>query len=270
MLVVFHQSLSDNTSPQVSRTLLSILGNLNNAEIWMVSILPLIFNSFSLFSEYLVTILSAPTITSITITLMFTVFLILRQDPNICLSFHFLYFHFVVCWNIIIIIIIISFLVSSSEQLQLMVSLKNLSDSKSPQVSRTICSILANFHNAVVWMVLILLLISNSSNPFFKPLGTIPSIPTTTSNTVTLMFHSFFSSLARSKYLFLFSLSLIFILWSVGTAKSTRLQVLFFLLINTRCVIFRLELGDLCVCQNPREFNTSHSLEQILVCTYII
>ena len=45
------------------------------------------------------------------------------------------------------------------------------------------------------------------------------------------MFHSFFSSLARSSYLSFFSHSFCFILWSAGTAKSTILQVLFFLLL---------------------------------------
>ena len=44
------------------------------------------------------------------------------------------------------------------------------------------------------------------------------------------MFHSFFNSLARSRYLSFFSLSFSFILWSTGTAKPTILQVLFYLL----------------------------------------
>ena len=39
--------------------------------------------------------------------------------------------------------------------------------------------------------------------------------------TVTFMFHSFFNSLARSKYFSLFSISFMFTLWSVGTEKST-------------------------------------------------
>ena len=42
------------------------------------------------------------------------------------------------------------------------------------------------------------------------------------------MFHSFFNSLSRSKYLSFFSHSFSFILWSAGTAKSTILQILFF------------------------------------------
>ena len=38
---------------------------------------------------------------------------------------------------------------------------------------------------------------------------------------VTCVFHSFFHSLARSRYLSFFSHSFSFILWSAGTAKST-------------------------------------------------
>ena len=45
------------------------------------------------------------------------------------------------------------------------------------------------------------------------------------------MFNSFFYSQARSRYLSLFSHSFSFILWSAGTAKTTILQVLIFLLI---------------------------------------
>ena len=46
------------------------------------------------------------------------------------------------------------------------------------------------------------------------------------------MFHSFFfSSLARSGYLYLFSLSINFTLWSTGQAKYTIRPVLFFIII---------------------------------------
>ena len=41
----FYRSLSDSKSPQVSRTLLSILTDLNTAVVWTVSIRPSIFNS---------------------------------------------------------------------------------------------------------------------------------------------------------------------------------------------------------------------------------
>ena len=75
-------------------------------------------------------------------------------------------------------------------------------------------------------------LISKSSGSLTNPLGIVPSALTTISITVTFIFHSFLSSLARSRYLSLFSPS--FILWAVETAKSTIQQVLFFLLTLTR------------------------------------
>ena len=43
--MVSRRSLSDSKSLQVSRTLLSILNNLYNAVVWMVSTLPIIFKS---------------------------------------------------------------------------------------------------------------------------------------------------------------------------------------------------------------------------------
>ena len=49
-----------------------------------------------------------------------------------------------------------------------------LSDSKSPQVSRILLSILAIFNNAVVWMVSTRPPTSKSSRPFNNPLVTVP------------------------------------------------------------------------------------------------
>ena len=67
----------------------------------------------------------------------------------------------------------------------------SLSDSKSPQVSRTLLSTLADLNIAVVLKVLACPLISMSSCPCTKPLMTIPSAPITIGITVTLMFHGF-------------------------------------------------------------------------------
>ena len=64
-----------------------------------------------------------------------------------------------------------------------------------------------------------------SSCPGTNSLVTVPSAQIT----VTFVFQSFFSSLARSRYLSLFSLSFRFTLWSAGTAMSTIQQVLFFI-----------------------------------------
>ena len=100
----------------------------------------------------------------------------------------------------------------------------SLSDSKSPQVSRALLRILADLNNEVVWMVSPHPLISKSSSLFINPLVT--RVPITIGINVTFMFHSFFNSITRSRYLS-FSLSFNFTLWSAGTANSTILQVLF-------------------------------------------
>ena len=81
----------------------------------------------------------------------------------------------------------------------------SLSDSKSPQVSRTFLGILADCSSAVVWMVSILPLISRSSSLFSKFIGTVPCAPTAIGITFTLIFHSFFNSLARFRYLSIIS-----------------------------------------------------------------
>ena len=104
----------------------------------------------------------------------------------------------------------------------------SLSESKSPQVSRTFLSILAVLNNVVVWMVSTRLPTSNSSSPFSNPLVTVSNAPITIGIIVTFMFHSFSNSLPRSRYLSFFLHSFSFILWSAGTAKSTILQALFF------------------------------------------
>ena len=90
----------------------------------------------------------------------------------------------------------------------------SLSDSKSPQVSWTLLSILAIFNNAVVWIISIRPPTSKSSRPFNNPLVTVPKALITIGTIVTFLFQSFFNSLARSRYLSFFSHSFCFILWS--------------------------------------------------------
>ena len=104
----------------------------------------------------------------------------------------------------------------------------SLSDNKSPQVSRTLLSILDVLNNAIVWMVSTRPLTSKSSSPFRNPLFTVPNAPITIGIIVPGMFHSFFQFPCKVEVLiFLFTLFL-FILWSAGTAKLTVLQVHFF------------------------------------------
>ena len=70
--------------------------------------------------------------------------------------------------------IIIIYSLEFSHQRNLMVFHWRLSDSKSPQVSRTLLSILTVFNNAVVWMVSTQSPTSKSSRPFNNPLVTVP------------------------------------------------------------------------------------------------
>ena len=130
-----------------------------------------------------------------------------------------------------------------------MVSRLSMNDCKAPQVSRALLSILADLNNAVVWMVSTRPVISNSSSPITNPLGIFPRAPTTNGITVTYVFHSCFSPLARPRYLSLFSFSFIYTLWYTGTAKSTIRQVLYFCWLSQRLVVWP-RLGDPFVSQN--------------------
>ena len=70
--MVFHWSLSDNKSPKVSGTLLSILAVLNNVVVWMVSTRPVISKSSSLFNNPLLTVPKAPITTGFIIVIIYS------------------------------------------------------------------------------------------------------------------------------------------------------------------------------------------------------
>ena len=87
----------------------------------------------------------------------------------------------------------------------------------------------------------------------------------TVDNTVAFIFHNFLVLWqSASIYLFVFFYFYSIICWK---AKSTRLQVLFFVLINTRSSAFD---WIFCIPKMLREFYTSHFLEQFLLCVYTI
>ena len=88
-------------------------------------------------------------------------------------------------------------------------------------------SILADHNSIVICMVLILSLISTPQSLFPEPLWTVPRAPTAIVITVTFMIQIFFSSLARSIYLFLFSFSFIFPLRSSWIWWQIRFSFLF-------------------------------------------
>ena len=141
----------------------------------------------------------------------------------------------------------------------------SLSDSKSPQVSRTLLIILAVLNNAVVWMVSTRPPTSKSSSRFNNPLVTVPNAPITIGIIVICMFHSFFNSLARSRYLSFFLHSFSFILWSAGTAKSTILQVLFFCYWLLLSLVFWPRLGDPCVCHRSLCVSFSRTCAELCI-----
>ena len=82
---------------------------------------------------------------------------------------------------------------------------RSLSGSKSPQVSRTLLSIPADFSSSVEQIVSILPRISRLFILVFRFLGTVLRALTTVGITVIFLSNSFFTSLARSRYLFNFN-----------------------------------------------------------------
>ena len=69
--MVFHRSLGYNKSTQDSRTLLSVLADLNNTVVWMVSTRPVIFKSSSHYTNSLMTVPRTPITFGVTVTFMF-------------------------------------------------------------------------------------------------------------------------------------------------------------------------------------------------------
>ena len=86
--MLFHWCQCDSKAPHPSRNLRSILADLYNTVTWMVSILPLISISSSLFYRSFGTSPREPSTISFTVILIFrSFFLVIRQGPSICLSF---------------------------------------------------------------------------------------------------------------------------------------------------------------------------------------
>ena len=107
-------------------------------------------------------------------------------------------------------------------------------------------------------------LMSKSVRPFIHPSVTVLRAGITIDITFTSMFHSFFNSQARSRFLSFFSLSFNFILWSAGTVHNSASSLFLLLTITSR------DLGDPFVSKNPRGVCSSHSPGQILGFAYSI
>ena len=179
--MVFQWSSRETKSLQVSQTLLCVLVDLNSVVVLMISVSSLISN--------------------------FSGFLTKPLRP------------FLACQSLLLLLLLYSF-GSFSRQHKLMIFHRSLRDSKSPQFSRTLLSILADHNNAVV-------LISNSSFPFLSILWW--PYQAQRFHLVSLLLSYFISYQFPSNVLVLlsFSPSFNFILWSAGTPKFKIWQVFF-------------------------------------------
>ena len=98
--MVFHWSISDSKSPQVPGTFLSILADLNNVVVWIVSTHSPTSKSSSLFYNPLMTIAKAPIMISIIVTFMFHSFFQYSSKVEVLiLLFTFFQFYSVVSWD---------------------------------------------------------------------------------------------------------------------------------------------------------------------------
>ena len=149
-----------------------------------------------------------------------------------------------------------------------MVFHRSLSESKYPQVSRIPLRILAVLSNAVIWIVSTRPPTSKSFRILNNSLVIVPKAAITIGTIVTFMFHSFFNSLARSRYLSFFAHSFRFILWSTGTAKSTILQILFFLLMIIRSGLLTGIKWSVCILKTHRCLWVSFSMIGSGLCIY--
>ena len=76
-LIVFHWSLNDSKSFQVSRILLSILVDLSNAVVWIVSTCPLISKFSYPLTNPLEIVLNAPITIGVTVTFIIIIIIII-------------------------------------------------------------------------------------------------------------------------------------------------------------------------------------------------
>ena len=134
-----------------------------------------------------------------------------------------------------------------------MISQWSLSDWKSPQISRTLLSILADLKNAIVRMVSTLPRISESLSQEHQLLLV---------STVTFMFHSFSSSRTKIQVLILLFTFLKF--YSVVSQDrkihNSAISFFFFFFFFFFAPVIWPILSDPFVCQNPRGVFESHFL----------
>ena len=106
--MVFHWSLSERTSSQASRTLLSTLADLNTAVDWMVSTRLLFSKSFNHCTSPLVSVPSALITIGITVNFMFHSFFQFSSKVEVLIFLFDIFQFYPVVSRIIIIIMIIT------------------------------------------------------------------------------------------------------------------------------------------------------------------
>ena len=144
----------------------------------------------------------------------------------------------------------------------------NFSDSKSPQVSRNLLSILAVLNNVVVLMVSTRPPTSKSYRPFSNPLVTVPNAPITIGIIVTRMFHSFFQFPSKAEVLILlFPFFQIYSVVSRNNKVDNFASSFLFLLIIIRSGLLA-EIKS--VCQSPIGVYVCDYLGQVLGCAYTV
>ena len=127
----------------------------------------------------------------------------------------------------------------------------SLNNRKSPQVSRTLVSILAYLSNGVFWIVSMHPPISNSSSFLTKRLGIVPWVPITIGITVTFMFNSFFVLWQGVSTCVSFYLLWLFLCGLLGRQIIIQ-QVLIFLIISSRCGLLDEIRRSVCIWKSQR------------------
>ena len=148
--------------------------------------------------------------------------ILLALDRNTwnCITLDKLFILIVVCWmynylrRLSLLLLLFDSFESFSYQHQPIVFHGSLND-KSSQAFSTLLSILTDLNSAVT--CIISNRVSNSSSPFTNPLVSAPSALITIGITVTFMFHSFFSSLVKSRVL---------VTWNYIIARNTWNQII--------------------------------------------
>ena len=109
---------------------------------------------------------------------------------------------------------------------------------------------------------------SKSSSPFCNHLVTVPNAPITIGIIVTCMFHSFFNSLAWSRYLSFFSHSFSFIRWSSRNSKVDNFASSLFLLVIIRSGLLAEIRWSVCMSKSHRSLYLLFSRTVAGLCIY--